>query len=154
YQLAYLKAHYPLYFMCGLLTSAIGNEEKLAQYIYEAKGKGLNVLGPSINKSGYPFVVENGALRYSLRAVKGVGIAAVKEIYRARKEKPFADLFDFCVRTSVKSVNRKTIEALIFAGAMDEFGENRATLLASVDVALEHAELFAGDNDQLGFFLD
>lgn len=54
--------------MCGLLTSAIGNEEKLAQYIYEAKGKGLNVLGPSINKSGYPFVVENGALRYSLRA--------------------------------------------------------------------------------------
>ncbi|MFN2747660.1 DNA polymerase III subunit alpha [Bacillus sp. z60-18] len=154
YQLAYLKAHFPLYFMCGLLTSAIGNEEKLAQYIYEAKGKGLNVLGPSINKSGYPFTVENGALRYSLRAVKGVGISAVKDIYRARREKPFSDLFDFCVRTSVKSVNRKTIEALIFAGAMDEFGENRATLLASIDIALEHAELFAGDNDQLGFFLD
>ncbi|MEC1262805.1 DNA polymerase III subunit alpha [Bacillus swezeyi] len=154
YQLAYLKAHFPLYFMCGLLTSAIGNEEKLAQYIYEAKGKGLDILGPSVNKSGYPFAVENGALRYSLRAVKGVGISAVKEIYRARKEKPFADLFDFCVRTSVKSVNRKTIEALIFSGAMDEFGENRATLLASIDIALEHAELFAGDHDQLGFFLD
>ncbi|MGN9864244.1 DNA polymerase III subunit alpha [Bacillus swezeyi] len=154
YQLAYLKAHFPLHFMCGLLTSAIGNEEKLAQYIYEAKGKGLDILGPSVNKSGYPFAVENGALRYSLRAVKGVGISAVKEIYRARKEKPFADLFDFCVRTSVKSVNRKTIEALIFSGAMDEFGENRATLLASIDIALEHAELFAGDHDQLGFFLD
>ncbi|MCF7617271.1 DNA polymerase III subunit alpha [Bacillus sonorensis] len=154
YQLAYLKARYPLYFMCGLLTSAIGNEDKLAQYIYEAKGKGLKILGPSINKSGYPFTIENGAVRYSLRAVKGVGISAVKEIYRARKEKPFADLFDFCIRTSVKSVNRKTIEALIFAGAMDEFGENRATLLASIDIALEHAELFAGDSEQLGFFLD
>ncbi|NPC93715.1 DNA polymerase III subunit alpha [Bacillus sp. WMMC1349] len=154
FQLAYLKAHFPLYFMCGLLTSAIGNEDRLAQYIYEAKGKGLKILGPSINKSGYPFLIENGAVRYSLRAIKGVGLAAVKEIYKARKEKTFTDLFDFCVRTSVKSVNRKTIETLIFAGAMDEFGENRATLLASVDIALEHAELFADDNEQLGFFLD
>lgn len=70
YQLAYLKAHYPLYFMCGLLTSVIGNEDKISQYLHEAKGSGIQVLPPSINKSGFPFAPENGAVRYSLRAVK------------------------------------------------------------------------------------
>ncbi|BBP91503.1 hypothetical protein BsIDN1_51210 [Bacillus safensis] len=60
FQLAYLKAHYPLYFMCGLLTSVIGNEDKVAQYFYEAKEKGISVLKPSINKSEFPFTVEKG----------------------------------------------------------------------------------------------
>lgn len=153
-QLAYLKAHYPLYFMCGLLTSVIGNEDKIAQYLYEAKGSGIRILPPSVNKSSYPFTVEDGAVRYSLRAIKSVGVSAVKDIYKARKEKPFEDLFDFCFRVPSKSVNRKTLEALIFSGAMDEFDQNRATLLASIDVALEHAELFAADDDQMGLFLD
>ncbi|MCI4139972.1 hypothetical protein MMJ09_24860, partial [Bacillus vallismortis] len=75
-------------------------------------------------------------------------------IYKARKEKPFEDLFDFCFRVPLKNVNRKMLEALIFSGAMDEFGKYRATLLASIDVALEHAELFAADDDHLGLFLD
>ncbi|MBY8913175.1 DNA polymerase III subunit alpha [Bacillus sp. YC2] len=154
YQLAYLKAHYPLYFMCGLLTSVIGNEDKISQYLYEAKGSGIEVLPPSVNSSSFPFTVENGAVRYSLRAIKNVGVSAVKDIYKARKHKPFEDLFDFCFRVPAKSVNRKTIEALIFSGAMDEFNQNRATLLASVDVALEHAELFRADDDQMGLFLE
>ena len=154
YQLAYLKAHYPLYFMCGLLTSVIGNEDKISQYLHEAKGSGIQVLPPSINKSGFPFAPENGAVRYSLRAVKNVGVSAVKDIYKARTHKPFEDLFDFCFRVPAKSVNRKTIEALIFSGAMDEFNQNRAALLASVDVALEHAELFRADDDQMGLFLE
>ncbi|KXZ13752.1 DNA polymerase III subunit alpha [Bacillus nakamurai] len=154
YQLAYLKAHYPLYFMCGLLTSVIGNEDKISQYLYEAKGSGIEVLPPSVNSSSFPFTVENGAVRYSLRAIKNVGVSAVKDIYKARKHKPFEDLFDFCFRLPAKSVNRKTIEALIFSGAMDEFNQNRATLLASVDVALEHAELFRADDDQMGLFLE
>ncbi|MEC0694084.1 DNA polymerase III subunit alpha [Bacillus atrophaeus] len=153
-QLAYLKAHYPLYFMCGLLTSVIGNEDKTAQYLYEAKGNGIRILPPSVNKSSFPFTVENGAVRYSLRAVKNVGVSAVKDIYKARKDKKFEDLFDFCFRVPSKSVNRKTIEALILSGAMDEFGQNRATLLASIDVAAEHAELFSADDDQMGLFLE
>ncbi len=107
-----------------------------------------------MNKSSFPFTVENGSVRYSLRAIKSVGVSAVKDIYKARKEKPFEDLFDFCFRVPSKSVNRKMLEALIFSGAMDEFGQNRATLLASIDVALEHAELFAADDDQMGLFLD
>lgn len=88
-QLAYLKAHYPLYFMCGLLTSVIGNEDKISQYLYEAKGSGIRILPPSVNKSSFPFTVENGSVRYSLRAIKSVGVSAVKDIYKARKEKPF-----------------------------------------------------------------
>lgn len=153
FQLAYLKAHYPLYFMCGLLTSVIGNEDKVAQYFYEAKEKGISVLKPSINKSEFPFTVEKGEIRYSLRAIKNVGVSAVKDIYRARQEKPFEDLFDFCARVSTKSVNRKTIEALIFSGAMDELHPNRASLLASIDIALDHVS-FLTPEDQLDFLGD
>ncbi|NQD51525.1 DNA polymerase III subunit alpha, partial [Bacillus altitudinis] len=146
FQLAYLKAHYPLYFMCGLLTSVIGNEDKVAQYFYEAKEKGISVLKPSINKSEFPFTVEKGEIRYSLRAIKNVGVSAVKDIYRARQEKPFEDLFDFCARVSTKSVNRKTIEALIFSGAMDELHPNRASLLASIDIALDHVSFLTPED--------
>ncbi|MGE6628905.1 DNA polymerase III subunit alpha [Bacillus sp. NPDC077027] len=153
FQLAYLKAHYPLHFICGLLTSVIGNEDKVAQYFYEAKEKGISVLKPSINKSEFPFTVEKGEIRYSLRAIKNVGVSAVKDIYKARQEKPFEDLFDFCARVSPKSVNRKTMEALVFAGAMDEFHPNRASLLASIDIAFDHAQ-FISPGDQFDFLGD
>jgi len=155
FQLAYLKAHYPLYFMAALLTSVSGNENKIAQYIRECKQIGITLLPPSIHKSGYTFLVEKGAIRYSLSSIKNVGVSAIKEIFKERKKRPFADLFDFCVRVSSKAVNRRTVEALIFSGAMDEFGEDRATLLASIDVALDHAELLKPeDGDQIDFFDD
>ncbi|MCC3356445.1 DNA polymerase III subunit alpha [Bacillus sp. REN16] len=151
YQLAYLKANYPLYFMAALLTSVIGNDDKLGQYIRESKQKGIRILSPSINKSHYPFIVENNSIRFSLAGIKGVGVAALKEISETRKSKLFSDLFDFCVRTSMKSINRRTLEALICSGAFDEFGEHRATLLATLDVALEHAELVRPKNDENQF---
>lgn len=141
YQLAWLKAHYPLCFMAALLTSAIGNEKKTAQYIQELKQMNIPLLPPSINHSGYSFFVDKGAVRYSLAAIKGVGAAALKEIFRARKEKTFSDLFDFCLRVSSKAVNRHTLEALVHSGSFDEFGEDRAVLLASLDAALDHAQL-------------
>ena len=141
YQLAYLKAHYSVHFMASILTSASGNEGKVAQYIRELNLMNVSVLPPSINRSGYTFLAEEEAIRFSLSAIKGVGIAALKEIFRARKTKKFVDLFDFCMRVSGKIVNRKTIEALIYSGSFDEFGEDRAILLASLDVALEHAQL-------------
>ncbi|HVH96332.1 MAG TPA: DNA polymerase III subunit alpha [Bacillus sp. (in: firmicutes)] len=141
YQLAYLKAHYSVHFMASILTSASGNEGKVAQYIRELNLMNVSVLPPSINRSGYTFLAEEEAIRFSLSAIKGVGIAALKEIFRARKTKKFGDLFDFCMRVSGKIVNRKTIEALIYSGSFDEFGEDRAILLASLDVALEHAQL-------------
>ncbi|MFZ3590709.1 DNA polymerase III subunit alpha [Bacillus sp. DJP31] len=138
YQLAYLKANFPLYFMAALLTSVIGNEDKIAQYIRESKTKNIKVLPPSINKSHFPFQVQEGAIRFSLAAIKSVGVQTLKRIVAERKQRPFQDLFDFCVRTMV---NRKTMESLIFAGCFDEFGEERSTFLASLDVALNYAEL-------------
>ncbi|KKI91729.1 DNA polymerase III DnaE [Bacillus sp. SA1-12] len=148
YQLAFLKANYPLYFTTALLTSVIGNDDKVSQYIREAQQKGVTILPPSVNKSAYPFLVENGMVRYSLMAIKNVGITAIKEIFHGRQKKPFNDLFDFCIRVSMKIVNRRTIEQLIFSGAMDDFGVDRATLLASLDVAVEHAELLKPADDQ------
>ncbi|MEH7379677.1 DNA polymerase III subunit alpha [Bacillus sp. JJ1533] len=151
YQLAYLKANYPLYFMAALLTSVIGNDDKLGQYIRESKQIGIDILPPSINKSYYPFIVEKKAIRFSLAGIKSVGVAALKEIIETRKVKPFSDLFDFCVRTSMRSINRRTLEALVCSGAFDEFGEHRATLLATLDVALEHAELVRPKDDENQF---
>lgn len=141
YQLAYLKAHYPLFFMSALLSSVVGNESKIAQYIKELKDMNIQILPPSINQSGYTFLVEKGGIRFSLSSIKGIGIAALKEIFSARKTKKFTDLFDFCLRVSPKVVNRKALEVLVHSGSLDEFGEDRAVLLASLDVALDHAQL-------------
>jgi DNA polymerase III subunit alpha len=141
YQLAYLKAHYPLYFYAALLTVSIGDEEKVSSCIQEMRRRKIVLLPPSINRSYYSFSIENGSIRYSLAAIKHVGAQAVNAIIQERKKRPFSDLFDFCLRLSKKTVNRKMIESLILAGCFDEFGIERATLLASVEVAMEHAEL-------------
>ncbi|WP_062355141.1 DNA polymerase III subunit alpha [Bacillus kwashiorkori] len=154
YQLAYLKSHYPLPFMAALLTSVIGNEEKIAEYVREIKQMGYTVLGPSINKSSYRFHVDNNNIRYSLAAIKGIGIQALKEITRARKEGEFTDIFDFCLRVSLKIINRKTLECLIYSGSFDEFGYDRATLLATLDVAINHADFMKPDEDQLNLLTD
>ena len=152
YQLAYLKAYYPTYFMAALLTSAIGNDDRIAQYIREAKKKGIAILPPSINKSFYPFTSKKEGIRYSLAAIKSVGGVILKEIFAARKEKPFQDLFDFCLRVSMSVVNRKVIEMLIHAGAFDEFEVDRATLLASLDVAIDHSELVNPNDGDFDLF--
>ncbi|EKN65082.1 DNA polymerase III DnaE [Neobacillus bataviensis LMG 21833] len=156
YQLAYLKANFTVHFMSGLLTSAIGNDTKIAQYIMETKQKEIVVLPPSINYSTYSFHVEKAcAIRYSLAAIKSVGGAALKEIFQSRKRKKFDDLFDFCIRVSQKAINRKTLEFLVHSGCFDEFGEDRATLLASLDVAIEHAQIFKpDDSNQFDLFDD
>lgn len=154
YQLAYLKAHFPLYFMAALLTSVIGHEGKIAQYIRECRGMGIQILPPSINKSQYAFIVEGDKIRYSLAAIKGVGTVALKDIIQARQNKPFTDLFDFCVKVSSRAVNRKVLEALVHSGSFDEFGYDRSVLLATLDVALEHRELVRPDDDSGDLFAE
>lgn len=153
YQLAYLKAHYPLFFMSSLLSSVSGNESKVAEYLRELKEMRIDVLPPSINKSRYSFSVENNKIRYSLAAIKGVGIAALREIFEARKSRKFVDLFDFCLRVPIKNVNRKTLEGLVHSGSFDEFGVDRAVLLASIDVAIDHAQLVSPDGIDQGDLL-
>jgi DNA polymerase III subunit alpha len=153
YQLAYLKAHYPEHFLASLLTSVIGNDVKGALYIRELAQHNIEILPPSINNSHFAFTVEGEkGIRYSLASIKGVGAAALREIFQARRKKPFSDLFDFCLRVSQKAVNRKTLEALIFSGAFDEFGEDRAVLLSSLDVAIEHVELVNPDEENHDLF--
>ena len=155
YQLAYLKAHYPIHFMSALLTSVASNQDKISQYITEMKQMDIKILSPSINKSGYSFFPEKEGIRYSLGAIKGLGVVALKDIFRVRKEKRFVDLFDFCIRVSPKAVNRKTLEALVCSGCFDEFGQDRAVLLASIDVALDHAALVKPiDGEQGELFKD
>jgi DNA polymerase III subunit alpha len=152
YQLAYLKANFPLYFTAAILTSVVGNDEKTAQYVGEAKQKNIPILPPSINRSSYNFYVNSDKILFSMASVKNVGIAALKEIFSKREQKDFEDLFDFCVRVSMKKINRKTIESLIFSGAFDEFGKERSTLLASLDAAIEYSELVSEDDGPELFF--
>jgi DNA polymerase III subunit alpha len=154
YQLAYLKCHYPLHFMAALLTSVIGNEEKISQYIKELKQMDIAIFPPSINRSGFSFTVEKDAIRYSLAAIKGIGASALRDIFQARKNNHFDDLFDFCIRVSSKTVNRKALEALVHSGSFDEFGQDRAVLLASLDAAVEHANLMRPNDEQVNFFTE
>jgi DNA polymerase-3 subunit alpha len=152
YQLAYLKANYPLAFTAALLSSAIGNEEKVMQYIKEAKRRGISVLPPSIRKSGYRFQVEGSSIRYSLLAIRNIGMATVKEIIQERNKRPFTDLFDFCVRLPARVVTTRNLETLISAGCFDEFHPERASLLKSIEIALEYTALVRPDDESL--FLD
>ncbi|WP_096152994.1 MULTISPECIES: DNA polymerase III subunit alpha [Bacillus] len=155
YELAYLKANFPIQFMSAFMSSIIGNEQKISQYVNEAKRKGIRVLPPSINKSAFSFLTDKDGIRFSLLAIKGVGRQIVRYIVEERKKQPYTDLFDLSVRTSSK-LNRRLLEQLIYAGALDEFNEDRATLLASIDVAMQHAELVTPttDEDQMGLMLE
>lgn len=151
YQLAYLKANYPLYFMTAILTSVIGNDERIGNYIREAKKKNMEILPPSINRSIYSFKIENGSIRFSLACIKNVGMTAIKEIIEHRREQKFTGLFDFCSRVSSKIINRRVMESLVLSGSFDEFGKDRASLLANLDLAIEYSELVGEDQD--GLFL-
>ncbi|HHW37175.1 MAG TPA: DNA polymerase III subunit alpha [Bacillales bacterium] len=152
YWLAYLKANFPLYFTAALLSSVAQNENKIAQYIGEAKQKQIIILPPSINRSSYNFQVEDGKIRFSLVPIKNVGITALKELlYHREKKGVYKDLFDFCARVSLRIINRRVVESLILSGSFDEFGKDRAILLASLDAAIDYAELV--NEDDSGFFL-
>ncbi|MBN2897420.1 MAG: DNA polymerase III subunit alpha [Clostridia bacterium] len=133
YQTAYLKTHYPVEFMASLMTSVMGNHSKLAQYIINCKEMKINVLPPSINKSGGSFTVDDGHIRYGLRAVKNVGEGIIESVKRTRVDKAIGGFIDFCERVESRELNKKAVESLIKAGAFDEFGETRSQLLAAYE---------------------
>ena len=149
YQLSYLKANYPTYFFAHLLGTVSNDAKKLVMYVREANELGIEILPPSINKSNAYFTVENGNIRMGLMAIKGIGYETVKEIINARKKDSFSDLFDFCLRVSIK---RNSLETLILAGTFDETYSNRASLLASIEQALQRSELFGDWNGQASLF--
>ncbi|WP_026671605.1 DNA polymerase III subunit alpha [Alkalihalobacterium bogoriense] len=140
YQLAYLKAHYPQAFYAALLTSVSYHDQKLFQYIREAKRVNIKVLPPSINNSSVHFGLENGSIRFGFQAIKHVGIKAAYEIIQKRQKSSYKDLYDFCSRVDLKIVTKKTIEVLIISGCFDECGYHRAQLLASLDDVLTYCD--------------
>ncbi len=158
YQTAYLKAHYPAAFMCAVLTADMDHTEKVVPLIEECRRLELEVVPPDVNASAYEFTAsaDGESIRYGLGAVKGVGQGAIEGILEARQVGGrFSDLVDFCVRIDVKRANRRTLEALVRAGALDALGVNRPSLLAALPNALaaadqHHTARAAGQNDLFG----
>lgn len=139
YQTAYLKAHYPVEFMCAVMSLDITNVEKLLFYKEEGKTMGYKVLPPDINKSDADFAVEDGNIRYALAAIKSVGAANMKAIEDERKARgPFKDMSDFIHRIDAKQINRRQLEQLIKAGAFDSIDKNRGKLFANIDTIISH----------------
>lgn len=164
FQTAYLKANYPVEFLAASMTLDMGNTDKLSEFRRDAERLGIKVLPPAINRSGVEFDVHEGAIHYALGAIKGVGTAAVESIVAARRAGgDFRDLADFARRIDTKLVNRRTIEALIAAGAMDALEPERARAMAAIDgmLALSNrtrdaalggqSELFGGGTVQEAF---
>jgi DNA polymerase III subunit alpha len=134
YQTAYLKANYPTEFIAASMTLDIGNADKLNSFAQEARRLGLRVEPPSVNRSEVGFMPSDGAIRYSLAALKNVGRHAVEHICEERKAKgPFRDVPDFARRINPRFINKRALETLAAAGALDELGTDRATAFANVD---------------------
>jgi DNA polymerase-3 subunit alpha len=141
YQTAYLKVHYPLEFMAALLTCDMDNADKVMRYVAECREKAIEVLPPDINESEWGFTVSGAKIRYGLGAVKNVGMGAVEEIVRLRKEgKQIASLFGFCESMDLRKVNRRVIESFIKAGAFDSLGSRRSQLMLVLEEALEQGQ--------------
>ena len=141
YRMAYLKAHYSYLFMKSLLTMNIGSESKIKEYIYECKMNSIEIIPPRINTSTNVFEVENNSIHYPLTGIKSIGINSINTILEERKKGKFKDIYDFIKRCYGKSINRKTIESLIFAGCFDEFGFNRKTLAMNLDMLINYGEI-------------
>ncbi|MDD5544441.1 MAG: DNA polymerase III subunit alpha [Acidobacteriia bacterium] len=160
YQTAYLKVHYPVFFMSAVLTNEIGNTDKIVKYINECRSLDLPILPPDINESALHFtpVVEAGGrpkIRFGLAAIKNVGENAIKAIVEARRSGgPFHSLFDFCERVDLRSLNKRMIESLIKAGCFDSLKARRSQLSAVIDRAMEAGSKVQRDSQsgQSGLF--
>jgi DNA polymerase-3 subunit alpha len=142
YQTAWLKAHYPPEFLAALLSSEIGNTDKVVQYIAEARELGLEVLPPDVNESGFKFtVVGERRIRFGLGAIKNVGAGAIESILAGRRAGgPYRSLVDLCERVDLRLCNKRVLEALVDAGACDSLGGHRAQLVAALDAAFAEAQ--------------
>ncbi|CAB4243279.1 DNA polymerase III subunit alpha [Methylacidimicrobium sp. AP8] len=139
YQTAYLKAHYPVYFLSALLSNEMGDTDKIASLVAEAGRLGIPIFGPDVNRSEARFTVEGGGIRWGLAAIKNVGVGVAESLVAARKQKSFSSLADLCLRVTGRTLNHKVLESLIQAGACDGFGRSRAQLCSEIDLALASA---------------
>jgi DNA polymerase-3 subunit alpha len=149
YQTAWLKAHYPAEFMAAVLSSDMDSTDKVVGFLAEARELELEVLPPDVNHSSYMFeAMDPRTLRYGLGAVKGVGQGACEAIAMERERAgPYVDLLDFCRRNEAARFNRRTLEALVNAGALDALGRNRASLMLQLPEVLKATEQLARERE-------
>jgi DNA polymerase-3 subunit alpha len=141
YQTAYLKQKYPAEFMAAVLSAEMHNTDSVVVFIEECRSMGIPIVSPDVNHSQYKFVPLNETIVYGLGAIKGVGEGPIESIITARKDGDFKDLFDFCRRIDLKKANKRTLEGLIRAGAMDMMtGVHRASIMATLGEAVKAAE--------------
>ena len=155
YQTAYLKTHYPVEFIAALLTSEMGDTEKVIKNLAECREKDIEVLAPDINESLADFTPVGDKIRFGLAGVKNVGEKAVEVIRDSRrKDGPFESLFDFCRRVDMAAVNRRVIESLIKCGAFDSTQVSRARMMAALDDAMKAGQAHQRDqaSNQIDIF--
>ena len=147
YETGYLKKYYPVEFMAALMTSVMGDAGQIAKYIRNCTDMGIEVLPPSVNESDKKFTVRDGKIRFGLLGVKNVGEGAIDAIIKAREEKGMPkDIFSFINGIDTGLVNKKAVESLIKAGALDCFNPNRAAHLAVYEMLMESAQNSARKN--------
>ena len=141
YQTAYLKQKYPAEFMAAVLSAEMNNTDNVVVFIEECRNMGIPIVSPDVNHSQYKFVPFNETIVYGLGAIKGVGEGPLESIINARKNGDFSDIFDFCRRIDLRKANKRTLEGLIKAGAMDTMtGVHRASIMATLSEAVKAAE--------------
>lgn len=138
YKMAYLKCYYPKYFYSSLLSSVIGSDAKIKEYIMEVKSRNIKVFKPNINYSGCNYEVSSEGIYYPLSGIRNIGSVICNEII-SKRENGYTDIFDFLAR--VKGLNRKMLESLIQAGCFDDFGVTRKTYIENLDAILNYSEL-------------
>jgi DNA polymerase-3 subunit alpha len=156
FQTAYLKAHYPVAFMASMLTSVVGNQRKTAEYVDECRKMRIAVLPPDVNESGTLFTPlpaadanSKGAIRFGLAGVKNVGTQAIDSVLRERLERPFESLSDFCRRIDPRVCNKRVIESLVQAGALESLPGHRSQQLAALEPTLEAAAAWRKEREEL-----
>ncbi len=146
YQTGFLKANYPVQFMAAMLTSELGNSEKVAHFVAECEAMGLQVLGPDVNESRVNFTPVGDKIRFGLAGIKGVGEQAAQKILEERdKNGPFSDFADFTARVDARALNKRVLEHLVKTGAFDFSGSPRKPLFDSIDSAIAGAAAHARD---------
>ncbi len=158
YQTGFLKAHFPVQFMASLLTHEMSNTDKVVQYLSECREMGIDVLPPDVNTGGVSFQgLPDRRIRFGLAAIKNVGESAIQVILKARKDSgPFRDPYDFCERVDLRVVNKRVLESLLKAGALDALGSKRKSMWSSLDRVLEHGARAQRDriSGQRGLFAE
>ncbi len=137
YLTAYLKVHHPVEFMTAVLTSEMGNEDKMVVYLAECRRQNIRLLPPDVNDSERDFTIVPGGIRFGLAAIKNVGDAAIESITTVRQQGAFHSLAQFCQRVELRKTNRRVVESLIKAGTFDSLEPSRGRLIRQMDAAME-----------------